>query len=279
MKQLKGLILISCLSFVINCKTTPPLQFQENGQKQVFLVVTGSNSSSINSDKAEINEEDTDYNNRDEMTFMNVPKADLDKLSLIEGIWSDDRNTYKIEIQKTEDKGKYVAFILNSRESLMKKGGIIGEFFKTLNEHIYFTKYYLDDKTKIVTKTYIDDHGMLIILLEKWGEKDVTFFRDLPVKETTEAEKVSELKQSLVKGDETGSDEYYVQVVAFKNHDDAQKLLVKLKKYYPEAYIVMHDSFNKIRIPSVSTKKQGAIVSKDLEKKFNLKPIVVLKKQ
>jgi len=71
---------------------------------------------------------------------------------------------------------------------------------------------------------------------------------------------------------------YYVQVGAMKNNNDAQKLLVKIKKYYPEAYIVVQNNFSKIRIPGVLTKKQGAFVSRDIEKKFNLKPMVVQKK-
>jgi cell division septation protein DedD len=54
---------------------------------------------------------------------------------------------------------------------------------------------------------------------------------------------VGNVKQSQSKEDETGNDEYDVQVVALKNHDDAQKLLVKITKYYPEAYIVV-DSVN-----------------------------------
>jgi hypothetical protein len=73
--------------------------------------------------------------------------------------------------------------------------------------------------------------------------------------------------------------EYYVQIGAWVNHKYIQKMLEKIVNYYPEAYIVTYDNFNKLRIPSVLSKKQGVIMSKDIEKKFNLKPIVVLKKQ
>ena len=73
--------------------------------------------------------------------------------------------------------------------------------------------------------------------------------------------------------------EYYVQIGAWVNHKYAQKMLEKIINYYPEAYIVTYDTFNKLRIPGVLSKKQGVIMSKDIEKKFNLKPIVVLKKQ
>jgi hypothetical protein len=41
------------------------------------------------------------------------------------------KKTYKIGIQKAEGRGRYFAFILNSQEPPMKKGGIIAEFFET----------------------------------------------------------------------------------------------------------------------------------------------------
>jgi len=72
---------------------------------------------------------------------------------------------------------------------------------------------------------------------------------------------------------------YYIQVGAVKNKNDAQKLLEKIKKYYPKTYMSVHTNFSKIRIPGIMTKKHGDIVSKDIEKKFNLKPMLVLKKQ
>ena len=56
-------------------------------------------------------------------------------------------------------------------------------------------------------------------------------------------------------------------------------MLEKVKKYYPKAYLVVHNNFNKIRIPDVLTKKQCAIVSKDIEEKFNIKSLLVLKEQ
>jgi hypothetical protein len=215
-----------------------------------------------------------------EESFLNILNADLDKLSLIEGIWSNENNTYKIGIQKADKKGTYVAFILNSRDPSVNKGEIIADFIETRYKYIYFTKYYLDDRTEIITKANIDEYGMLLISLEKWGKEDLAFFRNSLVKEISEEEnKVANVKQSLVKEGEKGNDEYYVQVGSSKNHNYAQKMLVKIKKYYPEAFIVVHNNFSKIRIPGVLTKKQGAIVSRDIEKKFNLKPMVVLKKQ
>jgi len=162
----------------------------------------------------------------------------------------------------------------------MRKGEIIAEFIKTRYEHIYSTEYYLEDKTRIHTKSYINEHGKLLIFLIEWEKESVILFREFPMKEATEErEKVSDLEQPSVKEVETGNDENYVQVGAWENHKYAQKLLVKINEYYPDAYIVEHNNFDIIRIPDVFTEEQGALVTKDIEEKFNLKPVLVLKKQ
>ena len=223
MKHLKILILISYLLVVLNCKTTPPLQFQENKQVQVALRVVGSKSSTINTEKDDINEDKIAYINMDEKTFINLLNANFNfinalfyKLSLIEGIWLSEKNTYKIGIQKAKEKGRYIAFILNSQEPTMKKGEIIAEFFETRDEYIYSTEYYLKDKTKIVTKGYIE-HGMLLILLKKWGEENVFFLKEFPKKESTEEkEKVKESFREITKPRN--------EFALLKEKDDTQKI-------------------------------------------------------
>jgi outer membrane lipoprotein len=100
---------------------------------------------------------------------------------------------------------------------------------------------------------------------------------------TEETEKVkvgvSDLKKSLIEEVITGSIEYYVQVGTWRNSQYAEAMLAKIKKYYTEAYIVEHNNFYKVRIPAILTKKQGAIVSKDIGEKFNIKSLLVLKVQ
>ena len=76
---------------------------------------------------------------------------------------------------------------------------------------------------------------------------------------------------------QTGNIEYYVQVGAWKYPNHAQEMLVKLKRYYPEAYITVQNNLHKVRIPEIMNKKQGANISKDIEGKFNIKPLVVRK--
>jgi CBS domain-containing protein len=94
-----------------------------------------------------------------------------------------------------------------------------------------------------------------------------------------EKEEIRDLNQSFTNEVSTGNNEYYIQVGTWKNSNLAEMLLLKIKKYYPEAHIVKQNNFNKIRIPGVLTKKQGTIVSEDLEDKFNVKPLLVLKIQ
>ncbi|UCH80294.1 MAG: hypothetical protein JSW20_11185 [Nitrospiraceae bacterium] len=278
MKQLKGLTLISFMLLIFNCKTAPSPQYQGNSLP-AYLIVTGNNSSGINNEHGDIVGGQNTYIDMNEETFMNKLNSDLDNLALIEGIWSNVRNTYQVGIHKTDEKDKYIAFILNSKEPSMKKGEIIAAFYKTRSEYIYFTEYSFEDKTKIVTKTYIDEHGMLQIILDKWGKENVAFLRNSPMKKRTEEDIASDVKQSLTEEDETGIEKYYIQVSASKNHNDAQNMLEKIKPYYPDAYIVEQNDFSKIRIPGILTRKQGVVMSKDIERKFNVKPILVLKKQ
>lgn len=87
-------------------------------------------------------------------------------------------------------------------------------------------------------------------------------------------DRVSDLKQLLDKKIATVSNEYYVQVGSWQNYKYTEMIL---KKYYPDVYIVEQNNFYKGRIPGVKTKKQGTIISKDIEEKFNMKPLLILK--
>ncbi len=91
----------------------------------------------------------------------------------------------------------------------------------------------------------------------------------------SEKEKVHDLKQSLYKKISAVNNKYYVQVGSWKNSQYAEEILRKLKKDYPGANIVEHNNFSKVRIPGVMTKKQAAIISKDIEGKVNMKPLIV----
>jgi len=108
---------------------------------------------------------------------------------------------------------------------------------------------------------------------------DDNFIKDVSKQELVEP---IQTKQKSIKSEQlnevsTGNNEYYVQVGTWRNFNYAEMALLKIKHYYPNAYIFKQNDFKKIRIPGPLTKKQGAIVSNDIEKKFNLKPIIVQK--
>lgn len=72
--------------------------------------------------------------------------------------------------------------------------------------------------------------------------------------------------------------EYYVQAGAWKNPEYAREMFEGLRRYYPELYIVVKNDFQIIRIPGIKDKEQGAAITRDIEDKFNLKPILVMNK-
>jgi cell division protein FtsN len=97
--------------------------------------------------------------------------------------------------------------------------------------------------------------------------------RDISTKEN-----VPESKQSLEKKHASISNEYYVQVGSWKNLKYAEEMHIKLKNHYPDIHIVEQNNFYKVRISGVMSKKQGALISENIEEKFNIKSLVVLKK-
>jgi len=72
--------------------------------------------------------------------------------------------------------------------------------------------------------------------------------------------------------------EYYIQVGSWINPDYAKGTLAQLNKYYPDATIVVHNNFNKIKIPGIKNRTHGNKIIKDIEDKFHLNPLLVLKR-
>jgi cell division protein FtsN len=89
-------------------------------------------------------------------------------------------------------------------------------------------------------------------------------------------ERASSSKESLTDIPRDGK-EYFIQVGSWRNPNYARQNLEQLKKYYPDSYITAGKNFNVVRIPGVKTREEGVTIAKDIEKKFNIKPIIVLK--
>jgi len=165
---------------IINCTTSHPQQVQEN--KNALLSLSANKSNTAEDKNDELNELRSSFINMDESTFTNLLNKDLDTLSRIEGIWSDENNTYKIGIQRIKEKGGYVAFVLDSQKPDIKKGEIIAEFHKTRYYDVYLTDYYLEDTKKLETKSYVSGQSklQLTIFMDKLDKKDIFFLKEYP---------------------------------------------------------------------------------------------------
>ena len=71
--------------------------------------------------------------------------------------------------------------------------------------------------------------------------------------------------------------EYYVQVGSWRNIEYAEDMREKLTSHYPEVFIIESNNFHKVRIPQITTEKQGTIISNNLMSKFDIRPMLVQK--
>ncbi|MEF9425804.1 MAG: SPOR domain-containing protein [Candidatus Mariimomonas ferrooxydans] len=72
-----------------------------------------------------------------------------------------------------------------------------------------------------------------------------------------------------------GNENYSVQIGAWRNAEYAEETLNKLKPHYTDTYIAVENNFSKIRIPGITTKRQGELIINDIKEKFNLNPILI----
>jgi hypothetical protein len=72
---------------------------------------------------------------------------------------------------------------------------------------------------------------------------------------------------------------FYIQVGSWKNPDYARETLDQLIENYPDSYIVVEKEFHVIRIPDIMTKTEGDRIIKDIEDKYNLRPLLALKRK
>lgn len=90
-----------------------------------------------------------------------------------------------------------------------------------------------------------------------------------------EHDEVANSEQSMINKVSLENKEYFIQVGAWRTSAYSKKILAELNKYYPDAYIVKQNNFNKIRIPGIITISYGKQMIKDIEDKFNVKPMLV----
>jgi hypothetical protein len=142
--------------------------------------------------------------------------------------------------------------------------------------------YYIDKKQpdELIQKDQNQDIGVsgpvesvhLDTVNYKPVEEDMEEDRDI-----SNTENLPDSNQSLTKKRAAVRNEYYVQVGSWKNLKYAEETLIKLKKHYPEVHIVEQNNFYKVRVSGVMSKKQGVVISKHIEEKYNIKSLIVLK--
>ena len=91
--------------------------------------------------------------------------------------------------------------------------------------------------------------------------------------------KEPDIKLPVTTKDVKEENKFYIQVTAIKDSDDAHGFLSELKQDYPAAYIYAQNDFYKVRIPDIRTSVQGYDLIKDIEMKFDMKPILVKRVQ
>ena len=69
---------------------------------------------------------------------------------------------------------------------------------------------------------------------------------------------------------------YFIQVGAWENPDLANKALLELKQDYPETYRFFKNNLQIIIIPDIPTKSRADTMSKEIENKFDLKPLIAI---
>jgi len=92
-----------------------------------------------------------------------------------------------------------------------------------------------------------------------------------------EHDEVANSEQSLINKVLLENKEYFIQVAAWRTSAYSKKILAELNKYYPDAYIVKQNNFYKIRISGIITISNGKQMIKDIEDKFNVKPMLMVK--
>jgi cell division septation protein DedD len=97
-------------------------------------------------------------------------------------------------------------------------------------------------------------------------------------KEAEKSRKAKMVKEAAVQPREkiVKNKEYVIQVGSWKNKDNARRMLTQLKKYYPDTYMVSENHLKKVRVP-LQDKAQGEKIINDIERRFKVKPLLVVK--
>jgi tetratricopeptide (TPR) repeat protein len=68
---------------------------------------------------------------------------------------------------------------------------------------------------------------------------------------------------------------YFIQVGAYRNIENANAMMEKLRADYLYAHIEKGDSFNKVRILGIKNMEEGTVMLKDIRNKFKIVPFLL----
>jgi hypothetical protein len=140
MKHLRAVILISCMLFAVNCKTTNPLQFQESKQAQTALMVVGVNSGIIYTENIDDNSKEAIadfmksgppyYFDKKQLAGLvqDVQNQDINVKGPFESVYSPTVNykTIEEEMEESRDISKKEK-VSDSKQSLDKKNAALSK--------------------------------------------------------------------------------------------------------------------------------------------------------
>ncbi|GBD97341.1 MAG TPA: tetratricopeptide repeat protein [Nitrospirae bacterium] len=91
-----------------------------------------------------------------------------------------------------------------------------------------------------------------------------------------DSQKADNLYEAAIEKVSSDADsKYIIQVGAYKIPDNANKIFEKLKAEYIYAYVERETNFNKVRILGIKTKEEGALIIKEINNTFGLKPFLL----
>ncbi len=183
MKYLRTLAILICLLFILGCAIAPQPEVEKKRGNPFSLSVAVPPKVSLSIGSTKIEKKQPAYIDMDEETFKEFLNIDIEGLSLLEGIWYNDKKTITIGIRKSRNKGKYFAFILESTDPDSRQGELLAEFTETRYNHVFSTEYYWENKSAVITKSHISGKGKLdlTIFLLTLDKESVNFIKKYPI--------------------------------------------------------------------------------------------------
>jgi len=178
-----------------------------------------------------------------------------------------------------------IIFILTTTSALLFLPSIIENFEDVSSNPITkFIKSMAMDNTKHMNALFTYENGPIH---NGNIRTDYNSVQLQPIENITLFEVVEENIPSAIKEKELGiklpanlmdmaeENEFHIQVASLKDPVIAHGILSELKQDYPAVYLLIQNDFYKVRIPDIKTSEQGYDLLKDIEAKFNIKPILV----